>query len=102
MSTESSSSTVTIGVRMPGDLATALQNEPVQRQERKRLSLVDCRKRLPPKCALSDAEVLLLRDQMYSLAERVVSLATDRSTQGLMHEQAATQKALAKHLRRHQ
>lgn len=75
---------------------TRHQNGPVQRQERKRLSLLDCRKRLPLKCALSDAEVLLLRDQMYSLAERVVSLATDRSAPGLMHEQATT------HLRRNQ
>jgi hypothetical protein len=75
---------------------TRHQNEPIQGQELTRLSLLDCRKRLPPKCALSDAEVLLLRDQMYSLAERVVSLVTDRSASGLMHDQAAT------HLRRHQ
>lgn len=65
------------------------RNGSVQTEERERLSLADCRKHLPPTCTLSDTEVLRVRDQMYTMAEHVVSLAIDQSTPKVICDHAA-------------
>jgi len=54
---------------------------------RERIPLDACRKLLPP--GLSDREVLEARDQLYLLAEFVVSLAPDRAAREALSERAA-------------
>ena len=57
--------------------------------QRERLSVDACRRLLPSDCLLSDETVLMIRDQLYGLAESIVSLAPARTAQEEIAERAA-------------
>lgn len=61
--------------------------------ERERVSLDCCRRLLGPDCALSDSDLTALRNQLYTLAELVVSLTPDAGTREAMIERSAIMEA---------
>lgn len=64
-----------------------------QPDERERLSLDRCRRLLGADCALSDSDLTALRNQLYTLAELVVSLTPDADTREAMNERSAIMEA---------
>lgn len=53
--------------------ATSVAGPPDRREGKdKQLSLISCRKLLPAGCALSDAELEIIRDHLYALADILV------------------------------
>lgn len=62
-------------------------------EERERLSLDRCRRLLGASCPLSDSELTAVRNQLYTLAELVVSWTPDANTREAMNERSAIMEA---------
>ena len=73
----------------PDNEASPRPQRRVRRDRNDGLSIAECRKLLPAKCALSDEEILRARNQLYDLAHVVVSLLPSRVLQEAVEERAA-------------